>query len=308
MLEGIVFLDTIIIEFCQGRGIELVARYGLIANVHVCPTCNQRCTFSVYNGGIDGYRWRCQRDSYVKSVRVGSFFQRSHLPLDLLMKIIVFWAKQEPQKEITRCYKVTEKPLLDWYNFLRDVAREYLTNNPYHLGGFDDEGKPRVVEIDESKYFHRKYHRGQWRDGHWVFGAIERDTGTCIMQVVPDRTAATLTALIAQWLLPGTRIMSDGWAAYANLSTIHGGIFQHDVVIHEANFVNPNDRDVHTNNVENMWMRGKRQLKRMFGTSDTLFPTYLVEFMWRERFKEHQDRYFECMVHCIRQSYPVPSA
>jgi hypothetical protein len=35
-----------------------------------------------------------------------------------------------------------------------------------------------------------------------------------------------------------------------------------------ANFVNP---DIHTQNIENMWMRVKRKLRRQFGTSRALF-------------------------------------
>ena len=40
------------------------------------------------------------------------------------------------------------------------------------------------------KYFHCKYHRGQYRDGHWVFGAVERQTGRCLLQEAGDPAGA----------------------------------------------------------------------------------------------------------------------
>jgi len=68
---------------------------------------------------------------------------------------------------------------------------------------------------------------------------------------VPDRHANTLEALVEQYILPGSHIISDGWAAYANLNQIRNGIYMHEVVVHQQNFVDPYCPDVHTNNVEN---------------------------------------------------------
>ena len=78
----------------------------------------------------------------------------------------------------------------------------------------------------------------------------------------------------------------------------------HDVVVHEDNFVDPDDRTIHTNNVENMWMRAKRQLKRNFGTSRELFPTYLCEFVWRQRVRAEDNR-FGSLLRSVHQQYPV---
>ncbi|CAH1381532.1 unnamed protein product [Tenebrio molitor] len=58
----------------------------------------------------------------------------------------------------------------------------------------------KVVEIDESKFFHRKYHRRRWRAGHWVFGGIERNTKKCFLVEVPDRTVETLSNLIQRYV------------------------------------------------------------------------------------------------------------
>lgn len=33
-------------------------------------------------------------------------------------------------------------------------------------------GDGKIVEIDESKYGHRKYYRGHRDDGQWVFGVV----------------------------------------------------------------------------------------------------------------------------------------
>ena len=89
-----------------------------------------------------------------------------------------------------------------------------------------------IVEIDESKFFHRKYHRGAYRQGHWVFGAIERVSRKCYVVEVQDRRRVTLENIIKEVLLPGTHIVSDGWAAYGYLNEIGNGIYHHSVVIH----------------------------------------------------------------------------
>ena len=66
-----------------------------------------------------------------------------------------------------------------------------------------------MVEIDESKFGKRKYNHGRYQDGHWVFGGVEQGTGDCFMVEVPNQTAATLLPIIAQYIGPGTTVMSD---------------------------------------------------------------------------------------------------
>jgi len=102
-----------------------------------------------------------------------------------------------------------------------------------------------------------------------------------MLQVVGDRSAATLEPVILQYILQGTHIISDGWRAYRNLANIGQGVYQHYVVVHEQQFVHPMYPEVHTNNIENLWMRAKRKLKRRFGTSREPFPTYLTELQYR---------------------------
>ena len=93
---------------------------------------------------------------------------------------------------------------------------------PQQVGGFDDNGEPR----------------------------IERESGKCFMVEVEDRSAATLNNIpvpvIREWIFPGTHIISYGWRAYRNLEQLGGGIYVHSVIVHEQNFVDPNDKSVHT--------------------------------------------------------------
>jgi len=79
---------------------------------------------------------------------------------------------------------------------------------------------------------------------------------------VPDRSAATLEREIRVHILPGSHIVSDGWASYVNIERTAGGIYKHDVVVHDSHFVDPNDAEVHTQNAENMWSRAKRKIQQ----------------------------------------------
>lgn len=275
----------------------------LLRNGMRCAVCNTDCRLNAHAANIDGYRWKCPACGARKSVRDGSFFSGSHLTLQQVVILVYCWSRDMPQKDIIHEANIDEKTAVDWCNFLREECETWLENNAEQIGGIDDNGDAIEVEIDESKFFHRKYRRGQWRQGHWVFGGVERLTGRCFLVEVPDRRAVTLENLVEQYLLPGTHILSDGWAAYANLDQLANGIYTHSVVIHERNFVDPNDASVHTNVVENMWMRAKRKLKRQFGTSRALFPSYLHEFMFRSRFRGSD--MFSCMLATIAVNYPI---
>ncbi len=170
-----------------------------------------------------------------------------------------------------------EHTIVDWYNFHRDVCAQYFLDHPTIIGG-----PGTIVEIDESKFGRRKYNRGRYQDGHWVFGGVERGTANCFMVEVQDRTAATLLPIITQYIHPGTTVISDEWRAYRRIPSLG---MQHQRVNHSLNFVDPST-GAHTQSIESTWSQTKRMMRRrgVMNTSSSLFPTYLQEFMWRKKF------------------------
>lgn len=83
---------------------------------------------------------------------------------------------------------------------------------------------------------------------------------------VAGRRRATLEPLIHQNILPGTRVISDGWLAYSQIEQIGGGVYTHDVVIHDDNFVDPADSNIHTLLIESLW-KNKKKLRNQSRTS-----------------------------------------
>ena len=63
---------------------------------------------------------------------------------------------------------------VDWESFCREVCIFDFEHNMVELGGVR-----KIVEIVKSKFGHRKYHRGKYVEGQWVFGAFDRETGKC---------------------------------------------------------------------------------------------------------------------------------
>lgn len=119
---------------------------------------------------------------------------------------------------------------------------------------------------------------------------------------VPDRRADTLDALILQYVLPGTLIVSDGWRAYRNLANIGNGIYTHSVINHSENFVDPVETDIHTQSIEGFWMHAKRELRRQYGTSEVLFASYIHKFKMnysKLRWTIHETTAFSALITSI---------
>ena len=81
-------------------------------------------------------------------------------------------------------------------------------------------------------------------EGQWVFGGIEKDSRICFTATIEDRKEETLLNLIKEWFEPGTKIVSDCWKGYVNLSK-HG--YLHRKVNHFVEFVN--EEAFHTNKI-----------------------------------------------------------
>jgi transposase-like protein len=108
-------------------------------------------------------------------------------------------------------------------------------------------GSPKkTLEMEESKFGRRKYHRGHPVKGHWVFGGVERESSKTFLIPVPDGNADTLMAVIDTWIEPGTTVITDCRGAYRNLD-VEG--YMHRTVNHSIGVVDERT-GTNTNTVE----------------------------------------------------------
>ena len=272
---------------------------GLLAVNMVCRRCGNQMAERSYDRVADLVTWRCpsQACRATTSVRKGSFFERSHVPLKSLLDFLYYWSIELPNVEIQHQLGIDEKTVTDWTNMVREVCSTELLRNPVMLGG-----PGRIVAVDETLVAKRKPGNQQGRpvEPEWVFGGVELGMDKFFMHLVHNsRDAATLEPIIQANVLPGTRIWSDQWAGYRNVGNLG---YVHETVNHSQHFVDP-ATGVHTNTIECRWSHCKAAFKRCYGVARHLLPSYLDEHMWRVR--HPRPLTFEALVAAIAQQYPV---
>ena len=138
-----------------------------------------------------------------------------------------------------------------------------------------------------------------------MFGIVDCSSSPAkgYMELVPDRTAATLLPLIQQHVLPGTTVHSDEWRAYNRVQQLPN-VSSHGTVNHSVNFVDP-QTGVHTQAIESYWARVKHKFKKMKGVDGDHLSGYLDEFMWRERFGTTTEEALSNIISHIAWKYPL---
>jgi transposase-like protein len=136
----------------QRSTINWLAARKLIANSCECDTCHSSMTLNRYEEGTDGFRWYCSACKTRRTLRRGSFFTKSHLPLKTLVTLIYMWANQWPHTLILSELRLALQTIVDWRNFMRDVCVKWKQEKAPKLGGFTEEIEFKIVEIDESAF------------------------------------------------------------------------------------------------------------------------------------------------------------
>jgi hypothetical protein len=93
------------------------------------------------------------------------------------------------QEQICHELNIASHTAVDWDSFCRETCEVTLLDREQQIGG-----PGKTVQIDESKFGKRKYHRGHRVEGQWVFGGIEEESRRSFMAAVEKRDEATLHA------------------------------------------------------------------------------------------------------------------
>jgi len=232
-----------------------------------CPDCGGK----EHSYLTTRHLWKCKACKRQFSVKVGTIFEDSPIPLDKWLTSIWLIANAKngiSSHELGRSIGLTQKSA--WF-VLHRIRLAMQTGTFRKLSG--------EVEVDETFIggAARNMHAARrkraitgtgGKDKTAVVGSLERD-GEIRASVVPSRRKRDLHRYVREHVEPGSQVYTDQLESYVGLSEDFG----HQTVDHAIEYVNG---QLHTNTVENFWSLLKRGLK---GTYINVEPFHLFRYL-----------------------------
>ena len=253
---------------------------------------------------------RCGSCRRTVSIKAHTFFQRCHLPINLILEFIYLVVGRNCTWSFLKSrFQWADDTITMWMRFVDELIVNDWDSLP--IGDKMIGGPGYVVQIDESKF--GKTHPGGGGhvhpvEGVWVFGGIEVPIpGSDVPNreqffAVPvlHRSRETLMPLVQQFVKAGSIIHCDGWAAYHVPTLMEMGMAGVSSVNHSENFVNP-ITNVHTNHIECLWGVLKGRIPKQH-YNNVVIEAECIKFNWHRRF--HNEKWDRIMRAICRAYYP----
>ena len=254
---------------------DFLFQRGLLKRTMVCPSCSTNMSLVACSSSKspDLLIWRCSPCRKFKNIRAESVLAGQKLSFPVFLALLFYMSvKSLTNIAIAQMTGLSENTVSDWRIFLHTRVADWMVANYSPIGG-----PGVIVELDEAKFSKQKYNKEVYREGQWVLGGVDRDTGKCFLLPCPNnkRDADTLLPLISRWILPGSVVYTDEWAAYNELTAAG---YTHHSVNHSIQFVDP-ATGVNTNTQEGMWAHVK---KTVIGRND--LELAFIDYMFKINF------------------------
>ncbi len=261
--------------FPDAESARLYLESRLWQNGVICPTCkgSERITKRK-----DGF-YRCNACQLDFTVRTGTIFERSHIPLHkwiYAMYLLVTARKGISSLQLSKEIGVTQKSA--WFMLHR--LREACGSDIDKLRGLVEVDETYIGGKEKNKHADKKLNEGRGAVGKEVVLGMRERGGNTKAFVVESNDLPTIQNAIYDNIEQGSTIYSDEHGAYHGLD---GLFFQHSAVNHSAGVFRRNM--AHTNSIESVWAVLKRGLNGVYHhASKKHLPRYIDEFTFRLNF------------------------
>jgi transposase-like protein len=237
----------------------------LWSNGTVCPTCSGQDRITTRKGGY----YRCNKCKLDFTVRTGTIFERSHVPLHkwiYAMYLVVTARKGISSMQLAKEIGITQKSA--WFVLQR--LREACAGKIDKLSGFIEIDETYVGGKETNKHESKKLKMGRGTVGKTVVLGLRERNGRTLAMTVVNTDKATLQGTVIANVETASVILTDEHSAYVGLGDV---FLAHETVNHGAGEYRRGFAS--TNGVESVWAVLKRSI---YGT-------------WHQVSVKHLDRY-----------------
>lgn len=236
------------------------------------PVC-ERCGSVEYSYLTTRRLWKCKACKRQYSVKVGTIFEDSALPLSKWLPAVWLLANSKngvSSAELARSLDITQKSAWFMLHRIRLAMKAGTLNKITGTAEVDETYVGGVSKnMHEADRKRRGIKQGPNSTHAVVIGALERG-GDVRAEVVPDNSGATLQGFVRDNVEEGSKVNTDAARGYVGLRRD----FDHDLTDHGlGEYVRG---EVHTNGIENFWAILKRSLK---GTYISVSPVHLERYV-----------------------------
>jgi transposase-like protein len=238
-----------------------------------CPSCKAKENITTRKGGF----YRCNPCQLDFTIRTGTIFERSHIPLHkwlYAMYLLVTARKGISSLQLAKEIGVTQKSAWFMLHRLREAC-----------GGPKLTKLKGIVELDEcfiggkegNKHEHKKLKAGRGAVGKVAVLGMRERGGRTIAAPMAERTLQEATKRIHENIELGTQLYTDEHLIFTGLD---GLFFRHDAVNHSAGEYAAGP--AHTNSIESVWAVLKRGYYGIYHSmSAKHLARYVNEFTFR---------------------------